>query len=47
MQQTIIYGRDGEKVYISIVPNMTREGLNKYSDESKHTERDWRLVNRL
>lgn len=31
---------DGEKVYISIVPNMTREGLNKYSDESKHTEKD-------
>lgn len=25
------YDRDGEKVYISIVPNMTREGLNKYS----------------
>lgn len=34
------YDRDGEKVYISIVPNMTREGLNKYSDESKHTEKD-------
>jgi len=32
--------RGGEKVYISIVPNMTREGLNKYSDESKHTEKD-------
>lgn len=31
---------DGEKVHISIVPNMTREGLNKYSDESKHTEKD-------
>jgi hypothetical protein len=35
-----LYDRDGEKVYISIVPNMTREGLNKYSDESKHTEKD-------
>lgn len=34
------YDRDGEKVYISIVSNMTREGLNKYSDESKHTEKD-------
>lgn len=34
------YDRDSEKVYISIVPNMTREGLNKYSDESKHTEKD-------
>lgn len=34
------YDHDGEKVYISIVPNMTREGLNKYSDESKHTEKD-------
>lgn len=35
-----IWSCDGEKVYISIVPNMTREGLNKYSDESKHTEKD-------
>lgn len=35
-----IWSYDGEKVYISIVPNMTREGLNKYSDESKHTEKD-------
>lgn len=37
------YDRDGEKVYISIVPNMTREGLNKYSDASKHTEKEQRL----
>lgn len=37
------YDRDGEKVYISIVPNMTREGLNKYSDESKHMRKIQRL----
>lgn len=37
------YDRDGEKVYISIVPNMTREGLNKYSDESNTLRKIQRL----